>query len=191
VDPQSSAASANDPRAGFYVVGIDKYPQPNYCGDAFIQGDALELMARLWDGGILAGFALDEIAGHHASAPCQARSDLSKQSKLEYPELVPPTRRWLRRFGQPYVMENVEGATVDPEAQLIDPITLCGTMFPGLRVIRHRLFESNFPLEAPPHPDKHPLVFTYDKRKAHYGRLDQNTSFVQDHINTERLEQAA
>jgi DNA (cytosine-5)-methyltransferase 1 len=42
-------------------------------------------------------------------------------------------------------------------------------MFPGLRVIRHRLFESNLPLTAPPHPERHPLVFTHDKRKAHYG----------------------
>lgn len=25
----------------------------------------------------------------------------------------------------------------------------------------------------------HPLVFTHDKRKNHYGKLDQNTSFVQ------------
>ncbi len=25
----------------------------------------------------------------------------------------------------------------------------------------------------------HPLVFTYDRRKAHYGKLDQNTAFVQ------------
>jgi DNA (cytosine-5)-methyltransferase 1 len=45
-------------------------------------------------------------------------------------------------------------------------------------VIRHRLFESNIPLVAPAHP-AHPLVFTYDKRKAHYGRLDQDNAFVQ------------
>lgn len=51
-------------------------------------------------------------------------------------------------------------------------------MFEGLRVLRHRLFESNVPLVAPPH-GKHPLVFTHDKRKAHYGKLDQNTSYVQ------------
>lgn len=34
------------------------------------------------------------------------------------------------------------------------------------------------PIAAPPH-NRHPLVFTHDKRKAHYGRLDQDTSFVQ------------
>jgi len=51
-------------------------------------------------------------------------------------------------------------------------------MFPGLRVIRHRLFESNVPLRVPAH-GKHPLVFTHDKRKSHYGLLHQDTSFVQ------------
>jgi DNA (cytosine-5)-methyltransferase 1 len=51
-------------------------------------------------------------------------------------------------------------------------------MFPGLRVIRHRLFETNWPL-GPRRTLKHPLVFTHDKRKAHYGKLDQDTAFVQ------------
>jgi len=46
-------------------------------------------------------------------------------------------------------------------------------------VIRHRLFEANFPLEGIACPDQHPLVFTYDRRKAHFGRLDQDTSYVQ------------
>jgi hypothetical protein len=27
-------------RAGFYVVGVDKEPQPRYCGDEFITADA-------------------------------------------------------------------------------------------------------------------------------------------------------
>lgn len=61
---------------------------------------------------------------------------------------------------------------------LLDPLVLCGTMFTELRVIRHRLFESNVPLAAPEHR-KHPLVFTHDKRKGHYGKLDQNTAYVQ------------
>ena len=36
----------------------------------------------------------------------------------------------------------------------------------------------NVPIETPAHR-RHPLVFTHDKRKPHYGRLDQDTSFVQ------------
>jgi DNA (cytosine-5)-methyltransferase 1 len=33
---------------------------------------------------------------------------------------------------------------------LLDPITLCGTQFAGLRVFRHRKFESNLTLMPPP-----------------------------------------
>jgi DNA (cytosine-5)-methyltransferase 1 len=150
--------------AGFDVVGIDINAQPHYPYE-FHQADALT-------------FPLDGFDAYHASPPCQARSDLQKQSKIAYEEFVPRIRERLRATGRPYVIENVEGATDDEEAQLIDPIMLCGTMFPGLRVIRHRLFEANFPIVAPAHP-KHPLVFTHDKRKAHYGRLNQDESYVQ------------
>jgi DNA (cytosine-5)-methyltransferase 1 len=105
--------------------------------------------------------------------PCQAYSDLQKQSKREYPQLIEPFRDALLAWGGPYVIENVEGAP------LIDPIWICGAGIPGLRIIRHRQFESNVPLVGVPCPPKHPLVFTYDKRKSHYGQLDQNKSFVQ------------
>ena len=37
---------------------------------------------------------------------------------------------------------------------------------------------SNCELIVPPH-GKHPLVFTHDKRKAHYGKLNQDVSYVQ------------
>ncbi len=33
-------------QAGFYVVGVDIESQPHYCGDEFIQADALDFMAR-------------------------------------------------------------------------------------------------------------------------------------------------
>ncbi len=45
--------------------------------------------------------------------------------------------------GVSYVIENVVGAP------LIDPVMLCGSSF-GLDVRRHRLFESSFPMTAPP-----------------------------------------
>jgi DNA (cytosine-5)-methyltransferase 1 len=151
-------------RAGFEVVGVDIDPQPNYPFE-FVQGDALKL-----DTDFLATF--DVI---HASPPCQSYSDLAKRNgnAHEWPRLVEPVRKLLKGLGKPWIIENVEGAP------LKDPILLCGTMFPGLRVIRHRLFESNIDLEVPDHPRPHPLVFTHDKRKSHYGRLDQNVSFVQ------------
>ena len=88
------------------------------------------------------------------------------------PKLIEPVRELLRSTGLPYVIENVEGAP------LVDYIVLCGTMFPELRVLRHRLFETNFPIVAPHHPP-HPKVHTLDKRKSHYGKTDEWTDYVQ------------
>ena len=59
-----------------------------------------------------------------------------------------------------------------------DYVVLCGTMFPELRVLRHRLFETNFPVMAPAHA-RHPLCHTADKRKAHYGKTDEWSDYVQ------------
>jgi DNA (cytosine-5)-methyltransferase 1 len=49
----------------------------------------------------------------------------------------------------------------------------------GLRVIRHRLFESTSSLVGTLEPRRHPLVYTRDKRKAHYGQGDEWTWPVQ------------
>jgi len=150
-------------RAGFNVIGVDIVDQPNY-RLPFIKADALTLGAKF-----LASF--DVI---HASPPCQSYSDLAKRNGNGHmwPRLVPKVRTLLKSTGLPYVIENVQGAP------LHDPTVLCGTMFSGMRVIRHRLFESNVPLTAPPHK-RHPLVFTHDKRKAHHGKLNQDKAFVQ------------
>jgi DNA (cytosine-5)-methyltransferase 1 len=150
-------------RAGFEVVGVDLDPQPNYPFE-FIQADALTLSREF----------LESFDAIHASPPCQSYSDLAKRNGNadKWPRLVEPVREILQSLNVPYIIENVEGAPLQ------DPITLCGTMFDGLRVLRHRLFESNIHLTTPAH-GKHPLVFTHDKRKAHFGKLDQNTSFVQ------------
>jgi DNA (cytosine-5)-methyltransferase 1 len=150
-------------QAGFEVVGVDIDPQPNYPFE-YVEADALTL-----DSKFLGSF--DVI---HASPPCQSYSDLARRNGNGHmwPRLIEPVREMLQASGLPYVIENVEGAP------LLDPVVLCGTMFPKLRVIRHRLFESNVPLTAPKH-QRHPLVFTHDKRKRHYGMLDQDTSFVQ------------
>lgn len=159
----AGGAAVGYQRAGFEVVGVDLSPQPNYPFE-FIQADALGLDRDFME-------SFDVV---HASPPCQSYSDLAKRNGNGHmwPRLVEPTRELLQSLGVPYIIENVEGAP------LLDPVVLCGTMFPGLRVIRHRLFESNVELSVPEH-GKHPLVFTHDKRKAHYGLLDQNTSFVQ------------
>lgn len=123
--------------AGFEVVGVDRDPQPSYPFE-FIQADALEFLAKgRWG-------PFDVI---HASAPCQAFTVYGNNRghvRQDHPNLIPPTRAWLIRTGLPYVIENVPGAP------LIDPIRLCGTSFPPLEVRRHRIFESNVPLDAPP-----------------------------------------
>lgn len=150
-------------RAGFDATGVDIQPQPRY-PFTFIQADALDYLAAH-------GHEYDAI---HASPPCQRYSDLAYRNgnAHEYPDLIAPTRELLQASGLPHVIENVEGAP------LLNAVMLCGTMFPGLRVLRHRLFESNVLLIAPIH-SIHPLVYTMDKRKAHYGALCQDTAFVQ------------
>jgi len=149
-------------RAGFDVVGVDINPQPRY-PLTFMQADALKL-----DTEFIATF--DAI---HASPPCQSYSDLAKRNRNahEWPRLIEPVREMLIRSGLPYVIENVEGAP------LLNPIVLCGTMFPGLRVIRHRLFETTFQILTPPHR-KHPVCHTFDKRKSQYGKTDEMRDFV-------------
>lgn len=150
--------------AGFNVVGVDIAAQPRY-PFTFFQSDALYYLRRYGFGGFAAA---------HASPPCQAHSDLQKQSKLFYPDFIGPTRAAFAASGLPYVIENVEGAP------LIDPVKICGASIAGLRVIRHRLFESNIPLTGVPCPKpRHPLVFTYDKRKPHHATLNQDTAYVQ------------
>jgi DNA (cytosine-5)-methyltransferase 1 len=150
-------------RAGFDVVGVDIKPQPNY-PLPFIQADVLDL-----GHGFISLF--DAI---HASPPCQSYSDLAKRNGNAdaWPRLIDPVREMLIRSGVPYIIENVEGAP------LHHPVMLCGTMFKGLRVIRHRLFEVNFPVLTPKH-GKHPKVHTFDKRKSHYGKTNDMRDFVQ------------
>ena len=153
-------------RAGFEVVGVDIDPQPNYPFE-FIQADVMRLPARLFS----------DFDAIHASPPCQSYSDLAKRNGngSSYPRLVEPVRKMLQLSGLPWAIENVEGAP------LIDPVVLCGTMFPALRVIRHRLFETNFHLPQPRHIPhlSHPRVHTLDKRKSHYGKTCEWTDFVQ------------
>ena len=150
-------------RAGFEIVGVDIKPQPNY-PLPFIQADVLKLDPKF--------IALFDAV--HASPPCQSYSDLAKRNGNadEWPRLIEPIRAMLIKTGLPYVIENVDGAP------LLDPVVLCGTMFPELRVLRHRLFEANFPIVAPPHK-KHPKVHTFDRRKSHFGKTDEWRDFVQ------------
>jgi DNA (cytosine-5)-methyltransferase 1 len=120
-------------RAGFDVIGVDIEPHPSY-PHTFILGDALEVVADVWRD-------FDVI---HASPPCQtftrAQHLRDAQGKTtDKLDLLAPTRDELIATGLPYIIENVPGAP------MVNPITLCGSMF-GLKVRRHRLFESTLPL---------------------------------------------
>lgn len=135
-------------RAGFDVVGVDIKLQPNYPYE-FHQADAISYAGAH-------GWKFDAI---HASPPCQTHSQLQElHSATDYSarhlDLIPQTRWMLRSLGLPYVIENVPGA----RKYLHRPIMLCGAQF-GLKVYRHRFFESNMPLTAPahiPHDDNTP-----------------------------------
>lgn len=135
-------------RAGFEVEGWDVIPQNRYPFKFHLES-ALEADLSPFD------FVW-------ASPPCQAHTSLRSVEKRDYECFIDRTRTKLKEWGGPYVIENVVGAP------LLNPITLCGAMFPGLRVYRHRLFESNFPLTAPTHP-KHVIpVAPQKQRRKHW-----------------------
>ena len=137
----AGGASVGYARAGFdEIVGVDVKPMTRY-PFTFVQGDALEYVRDHW-------MEFDAI---HASPPCQAYTTLrhcnkSKPSQKKHPDLIPRTRALLCRTCIPWVIENVPGVSMPSS------ICLCGTMFPGLRVYRHRLFESSFWMWQPGHP---------------------------------------
>lgn len=117
--------------AGYEVVGVDIKPQPSYPYN-FIHMDALD-------------FPLDGASFVWASPPCQKYTAYLRRPKhvKPAPNLIPAVRKKLKAWGGHWVIENVPGAP------LINPVTLCGSMF-GLDVRRHRCFEASFPIVPPP-----------------------------------------
>jgi DNA (cytosine-5)-methyltransferase 1 len=139
----AGGASVGYARAGFDVVGVDINPQPSYPFE-FHRADATE-------------FPLDGFDVIHASPPCQ-RWAVSTQvwpgRPDEHPDLVDVIRQRLIETDLPYVIENV------PAAPLRDPMLLCGAMFDGLKVYRHRIFEVWPPLWFPPYHPPHVELVT-------------------------------
>jgi DNA (cytosine-5)-methyltransferase 1 len=130
-------ASVGYARAGFEVTGIDlkhgkRYPY------TYIRADVLEVIKDI--------DYLRQFDVIHASPPCQTHSITQhlrnaqgkSTSKID---LIPQTRQALIESGVNYIIENVPGSP------LIDPVQLCGSSF-GLKVRRHRLFESNMPIKG-------------------------------------------
>lgn len=123
--------------AGFEVVGVDKFKQPEHPAEMkFIQADALDILN---DKKFCSQFDII-----HASPVCKKYSITKSLNKgKKYPDEIPIVREKLKRIKKPYVIENVPGAPLQ------NYITLCGTMF-GLQVIRHRLFECSFEIKKLP-----------------------------------------
>lgn len=142
--------------AGWTVVGVDREAQPYYPGK-FVRAE--------WDKIKLGNF--DAI---HASPPCQAFSALNNFGNLpEHVNLIDEVREMLIQTNLPYIIENVPGAPLLSQARF------CGQFF-GLRVRRHRNFETNWPLTSPT-PDCSP----YHKDKlaiAIYGHHFQSDNYV-------------
>lgn len=126
---------------GCEVVGVDNVPQDSYPFE-FVQADALLVLTDL---DFVRTFDLI-----HASPPCQWSTNLNRGTNLHtrrhlHTNLIPATRELLKLTGVPWVIENVQGATVRRD------LTLCGEMF-GLDVIRHRYFEvAGFTVVEPAH----------------------------------------
>jgi DNA (cytosine-5)-methyltransferase 1 len=119
--------------AGFEVTGCDLESQPEY-PFRFVQRDAFS-------------FTTPELRKFDliwASPPCQGRTAYKRRrdhvASVDTDGMIARARAMLKAADVPYIIENVPGAP------LLDPTTLCGSMF-GLDVRRHRLFETSFPVQ--------------------------------------------
>lgn len=129
-------------RAGFTdIVGVDVADQPNYMFE-FHRADAMSILSDLVAGqslkiGLFSEYRLNDFAAIHASPPCQGYCALKHlHPNKRRSMLIPVMRDLLIQSKLPFVIENVPGAPLEC------PVKICGSAF-GLRVRRHRLFESN------------------------------------------------
>ena len=177
-------------RAGFYVIGLDIEPQPHYCGDEFVLGDALDFRFS-WTGEFVGG-SMDRSPeccdrcgldwDHHfdfvwASPPCQGYTSMNQRWNVKrdlHPRLIEPVRNKLDKSGTPYAIENVSGAP------LIRPTVLCGQFF-GLSVRRHRKIETSFAVFQPdcrPFHKPMPIAVYGDHPERHAPRRPGNGGYV-------------
>ena len=106
-----------------------------------------------WETGLERALATGRVVSIGASPPCHVNSrGTAAIDRSGYPDLIAPVRDALVTTGLPYIIENVE----DARRKMIEPLRLCGTEFGlethdtngmALWLKRHRLFESNVPLE--------------------------------------------
>ena len=131
----AGGASVGYAKAGYEVVGMDIKHGKRYPFE-YIRRDVMTLRPE-----DLEGFDLI-----HASPPCQTYSvtkhlRVAQGKTTSKQDLIAQVRSLLVVTEIPYVIENVKGAP------LIDPVQLCGSAF-GLKVRRHRLFESSMELRG-------------------------------------------
>lgn len=122
--------------AGFDVIGVDDKNQTRFPFE-FYQAD--------WAAGLSMFAARADVI--HASPPCQSYSitrNLPNTDSSKHVDLLAPVRDALLATKKPFVIENVMGAPLG------FAVMLCGLSF-GLKLFRHRYFESNVFLFCPPH----------------------------------------
>jgi len=146
-------------RAGFEVIGFDIEPQKNYPFE-FHQQDALTVDLREFD-------------AVWASPPCQLftiglnNTQLSDRDK--HLDFITPIREIIVDSGLPYIIENVVSAPLQHW------IMLCGTMF-GLKVIRHRWFESTILLWSFGHSKHNGVLHNGDYIAVYNGKWRNSNS---------------
>jgi DNA (cytosine-5)-methyltransferase 1 len=161
-------------RAGFAVLGVDHLPQKHFPFE-FHQADAFQYLRDH-------GHEFDVI---HASPPCQAYTackTMHTMRKKRYPAMIPELRTLLMNH-RAWVMENVYGAP------LRNPVMLCGLSF-GLRLFRHRYFESPLLCLSLPHI-KHSNVIGKDGFVCMVGHGDSGRSRIPADHRTVRAWQRA
>lgn len=162
---RSGGATKGYQEAGFYVVGVDIEPQPDYCGDEFYQADAFEFIEKYWR-------MFDAI---HASPMCQRYSlGTQRWNASERPDQLNAIEDLLLSLSVPFVIENVERAPFR-----LATITLCGIQF-GLDVIRHRRFACSHILFAKPHIIPHPKRSDFVTCAGHGGNGSNKLSVWQN-----------
>ena len=119
-------------RAGFEVIGVDMQNQKKY-PFRFIKADVKDILR---DHKFLKSF--NAIA---ASPPCQIFSSTkhlrdAQKRKTKKVNMIPETIEGLMMSGKPWIVENVEGSSLN------DSVRVCGSAF-GMKIRRHRLFKSN------------------------------------------------
>lgn len=90
--------------------------------------------------------------GHLLCVEADTEMQRMHKNSAAHKDLVAPIREKLKAWGGLYIIENVANAPLKTH------VMLCGTMF-GLRIAKHRYFETNFPLPLLMPPCDHRNIY--------------------------------